>query len=125
MINSINIVLRNLCRAAGPGLVLIGSALPMALSVDPGFTPFNIVNIDGLLPATYPKQEAPRLEDDEPDPGDGFVDIFDLEGHRLRRFASHAPLNSPWGVALAPRHFGLFSNALPIGNFGDGRINAF
>ena len=36
-----------------------------------------------------------------------------------------APLNAPWGIALAPANFGRFSNALLVGNFGDGRINAF
>ena len=35
------------------------------------------------------------------------------------------PLNSPWGLALAPTDFGEFSNDLLVGNFGDGRINAF
>jgi uncharacterized protein (TIGR03118 family) len=94
-------------------------------TVDAGFAPFNIANIDGLLYVTFAKQEQPDLEDDEPGPGNGFVDVFDLDGHLLRRFASHGPLNSPWGLALAPRHFGEFSNALLIGNFGDGRINAF
>ena len=94
-------------------------------TVDPGLAPFNVVHIDGVLLVTFAKQEAPDLEDDEPGPGNGFVDVFDLDGHLLRRFASHAPLNSPWGVALAPRHFGLFSNALLVGNFGDGYINAF
>jgi hypothetical protein len=34
-------------------------------------------------------------------------------------------LNAPWGLALAPANFGIFSNALLVGNFGDGKINAF
>jgi uncharacterized protein (TIGR03118 family) len=34
-------------------------------------------------------------------------------------------LNSPWGLALAPAGFGRFSGALLVGNFGDGRINAY
>ncbi len=94
-------------------------------TVDPGFAPFNVVHIDGVLLVTFAKQEAPDLEDDEPGPGNGFVDVFDLDGHLLRRFASHGPLHSPWGVALAPRQFGVLSDALLIGNFGDGYINAF
>ena len=36
-----------------------------------------------------------------------------------------SPLNSPWGIALAPSNFGQFSGDLLIGNFGDGTINAF
>jgi hypothetical protein len=34
-------------------------------------------------------------------------------------------LNSPWGLALAPASFGRFGGALLVGNFGDGRINAY
>ncbi len=34
-------------------------------------------------------------------------------------------LNAPWGLAHAPRSFGRFGGDLLIGNFGDGRINAF
>ena len=34
-------------------------------------------------------------------------------------------LNSPWGLALAPADFGFFSGKLLVGNFGDGKINAF
>jgi uncharacterized protein (TIGR03118 family) len=48
-----------------------------------------------------------------------------LDGHFIRRFAQSGRLNSPWGLALAPPNFGPFSNALLVGNFGDGRINAF
>jgi uncharacterized protein (TIGR03118 family) len=34
-------------------------------------------------------------------------------------------MNAPWGLALAPRSFGRFGGDLLVGNFGDGRINAF
>jgi uncharacterized protein (TIGR03118 family) len=34
-------------------------------------------------------------------------------------------LNSPWGLAIAPDSFGKFAGALLVGNFGDGKINAF
>ena len=34
-------------------------------------------------------------------------------------------LNAPWGLALAPRGFGRFGGDLLVGNFGDGRINAY
>src|SRR5207249_7821494 len=58
-------------------------------------------------------------------PGNGFVDIFRPDGHLVRRFASHGMLNSPWGLAVATRSFGKFRDALLVGNFGDGRINAY
>jgi len=43
----------------------------------------------------------------------------------LSRFASQGTLNSPWGLVLTPASFGTFSTAILVGNFGDGRINAF
>ena len=42
-------------------------------------------------------------------------------GHLLRRLISQGQLNAPWGLALAPKHFGQFSGDLLVGNFGDGR----
>jgi uncharacterized protein (TIGR03118 family) len=47
------------------------------------------------------------------------------EWSRSRCFASRGPLNSPWGVARASFAFGWFSGDILVGNFGDGRINAF
>ncbi len=57
--------------------------------------------------------------------GRGFVDVFDTDGHLLRRFASRGSLNSPWGITRASFAFGRFSGRILIGNFGDGRIDAF
>jgi uncharacterized protein (TIGR03118 family) len=34
-------------------------------------------------------------------------------------------LQAPWGVTMAPSSFGKFSNALLVGNFGNGKINAY
>jgi len=98
--------------------------LPPPPSGQPGFAPFGIQNINGQLYVMYALQDAAQ-HDDVASPGNGFVDVFDLEGHFLQRLASQGPLNSPWGVALAPSDFGLFSQAVLVGNFGDGRINAF
>jgi uncharacterized protein (TIGR03118 family) len=39
--------------------------------------------------------------------------------------ATGASLNAPWGLAIAPDSFGAWAGALLVGNFGDGRINAF
>jgi uncharacterized protein (TIGR03118 family) len=36
-----------------------------------------------------------------------------------------APLNAPWGLALAPSNFGAYSGDLLVGNFGNGKINAY
>ena len=93
-------------------------------SIPSGFAPFGIQNINGDLFVTYAKQDMSR-HDDAKGPGNGFVDVFDTDGHLLRRFSSQGALNSPWGVARASFAFGLFSGQILVGNFGDGRINAF
>jgi uncharacterized protein (TIGR03118 family) len=92
--------------------------------IPPGYAPFGIANIDGDLFVTYAKQNDVR-HDDVAGPGHGFVDVFDTDGHLLRRFASRGPLNSPWAVTRASFAFGRFSGKILIGNFGNGRINAF
>jgi uncharacterized protein (TIGR03118 family) len=89
-----------------------------------GYAPFGIQNIDGSLFVTYAKQNAAK-HDDVAGAGHGFVDVFDTDGHLLRRFASRGRLNSPWGVARASYAFGRFSGDVLVGNFGNGQINAF
>jgi uncharacterized protein (TIGR03118 family) len=89
-----------------------------------GYAPFGIALIDGNLFVTYALREAGG-EDDQPGAGHGFVDVFDTDGHLIKRFASRGTLNSPWGLARAPLNFGPASGDILIGNFGDGRISAF
>ncbi len=93
-------------------------------NIPAGYAPFGIANIDGDLFVSYAKQDAEK-HDDAAGPGRGFVDVFDTDGHLLRRFASRGPLNSPWGITRASFAFGRFSGKILIGNFGDGRIDAF
>jgi uncharacterized protein (TIGR03118 family) len=94
-------------------------------NVDPNFAPFGIQNIGGQLFVTFALQKLPDKHDDQSGPHNGFVDVFSTDGSLIRRFAAHGTLNSPWGLALAPEDFGKFSHDLLVGNFGDGRINAF
>jgi uncharacterized protein (TIGR03118 family) len=93
-------------------------------TVPAGFAPFGIHNIGGNLYVTFAKQKAAKFDDDA-GPGRGFVDIFAPNGNLLQRFASHGRLDSPWGVTLAPSTFGAFGGDILVGNFGNGRINAF
>jgi uncharacterized protein (TIGR03118 family) len=92
--------------------------------VPQGFAPFGIRNIDGLLYVTFAKQDDEK-HDDVAGPGNGFVDIFETDGHLVKRLISRDVLNSPWGLTLTPSNFGPFSNDLLVGNFGDSTINAF
>ena len=89
----------------------------------PDFAPFNVQNLGGRLYVTFAKQGSGPDEVDAPHLGR--VDVFDRRGHLLRRLAKGGPLNAPWGLAMAPAQFGRFSGALLVGNFGNGRINAF
>lgn len=89
-----------------------------------GFAPFGIQNLGGQLFVTYAKQNAEK-HDDVKGPGNGFVDVFTTSGTLVGRFASGGSLNSPWGLALSPAVFGNFHGDVLVGNFGDGRINAF
>jgi uncharacterized protein (TIGR03118 family) len=89
-----------------------------------GFAPFGIANIRGNLFVTYALQNSAK-HDDVSGPGHGFVDVFDTNGNMIERFATRGHLNSPWGIAAAPLDFGKFSGDVLIGNFGDGKINAF
>jgi uncharacterized protein (TIGR03118 family) len=93
-------------------------------AIPAGFAPFNILQIGQKLYVTYAKQDAAK-HDDVAGPGNGFVDVYDTNGVLLQHLVSGGPLNSPWGVALAPPRFGPFAHDLLVGNFGDGHINAF
>lgn len=102
--------------------------LPGGLFVDPripaGYAPFNVQELAGRLFVTYAKQDA-TLHDDVAGHGHGFVDVFTNDGALVRRLVTRGVLNSPWGLALAPEGFGHLGGALLVGNFGNGRINAF
>jgi uncharacterized protein (TIGR03118 family) len=89
-----------------------------------GFAPFNVQVLDGKLFVTFAEQDATK-HDDVAGAGNGFVDEFDLNGNLVQRIASNGPLNSPWGLAIAPESFGKLAGDLLVGNFGDGTISAF
>jgi len=93
-------------------------------TIPTGYAPFNVQNVGGNIVVTYAVVD-PLTGDDVSGAGNGIVDVYDANGVLLRRLSSGGALNSPWGVALAPSGFGPFGNALLVGNFGDGTINAF
>lgn len=93
-------------------------------AVPSGYAPFGIHTIGGQLWVTFAKQNA-GTPDDLPGPGNGYVDVFNPDGSRVKRFASNGRLDSPWAVVLAPSGFGSAAGNILIGNFGDGRIGAY
>jgi uncharacterized protein (TIGR03118 family) len=104
--------------------------------VDPaipaGYAPFGIQAVPGSgvsgatqIFVTYAQQVAPANVNNANGAGLGFVDIYDTNGKLIKQLIASGALNAPWGIALAPADFGTFSGALLVGNFGDGKINAY
>jgi len=93
-------------------------------SLPAGYVPFGIAAFGGQLYVTYAVQDAAK-HDETTGAGLGYVNVFDLSGNFVSRFASAGALNAPWGIAVAPAGFGSLEGDLLIGNFGDGRINVF
>jgi uncharacterized protein (TIGR03118 family) len=89
------------------------------------YAPFGIQAIGSKIYVTYAKTQ-PGSNDEAHGPGLGFVDAFDAASGRLAgKVAFFGALNAPWGLAQAPDGFGRFGGDLLVGNFGDGRINAY
>lgn len=89
-----------------------------------GYAPFNVMVAGTRVYVSYAQQDKQRM-DEVAGPGRGRVDVFTLNGKLLQRLRTHQVLNAPWGMTVAPAGFGTFSGDLLVGNFGDGRINAF
>src|SRR5271163_4106651 len=70
-----------------------------------GFVPFGITALNGNLYVSFAKQDG-AMHDETIGAGLGYVDIFDMSGNFVSRFASAGVLNAPWGMALAPAGFG-------------------
>ncbi len=95
------------------------------------FVPFNVQAIGNDIVVTFVlHQEGNPVETDGP--GLGYVDVFSSDGQLLKRLEHGDWLNAPWGVALAPLDFGVFSHDLLIGQFagagtsdGSGTIAAY
>lgn len=84
-----------------------------------GLGPYNVAVMEGRVYVAY-----------APVPGatasvDGVIDVFSLDGRMIRRLVTGGPLEDPWGMVLAPAHWGRFGDMLLVGNEEDGRINAF
>jgi uncharacterized protein (TIGR03118 family) len=93
-------------------------------NLPPGYAPFGIQNINGLIYVSYALQNAAK-HDDVAGTGHGFIDIYTSNGFLLQRLVTRVDLDSPWGMAVAPTGFGPFGGDLLVGNFGNGEIHAF
>jgi uncharacterized protein (TIGR03118 family) len=91
-------------------------------SIPEWYAPFGIQALGGHIFVTYVGRAPVNGNDD---PTGGYVDEFDHDGKLVARVAATGALNAPWGLAIAPSSFGPFGGDLLVGNFGDGRINAY
>src|SRR6266700_3521364 len=83
------------------------------------YIPFNVQAIGNDIVVTYvPNEEGQQFETDGPRLG--YVDIFSSDGRLLQRLEHGDWLNAPWGVALAPLDFGVFSHDLLVAQFAGG-----
>jgi uncharacterized protein (TIGR03118 family) len=86
-------------------------------TVPAGFAPYGINDFGGLVYVSFSSASGAV---------GGFIDIFGEDGTLLKQLAQGAPLNQPWGLAVAPKNFGPFSNTLLVSNnLPNGTINAF
>src|SRR6202795_4726553 len=90
-----------------------------------GYAPHAIHVINNQIYVAYAMQDGAK-HDAMPGAGLGQVDIFDMNGNFVSTFvAAGGRLNAPWGVVATPATFGAFPNAILVGNFGDGTIDAY
>ncbi len=80
-------------------------------------TPYNVAYLDGRVYVAY----APAFGE----PGTPAISVFTTDGKFIKRVITGGRLAGPWGMTIAPKHWGDFGGALLIGNVEDGKINAF
>jgi uncharacterized protein (TIGR03118 family) len=82
-----------------------------------GFAPFGIQDINGRLYVAFASASGAA---------GGVIDIFKEDGTFVKHLIHGAPLNQPWGIALAPSDFGPLSDTLLVSNnTNTGTINGF
>lgn len=90
-----------------------------------GYAPFSVHVIGTQVYVNYALRTATAPYRTVNGSGNGIVSVFDNAGNFVSRVVTGGNLNAPWGIAIAPANFGIYSNALLIGNFGDGMINVY
>lgn len=75
--------------------------------------PYNAAYLHGRVYVSYSGGSSSALS------------VFRIDGKFARRLATGGPLAAPWGMTIAPEHWGAFGGAFLVGNVGDGKINAF
>jgi len=92
--------------------------------LDQNWAPFGIQSVGGDIVVAF-AHRLPGQEDEDHGPGLGWVGVFDFNGNLLLTLEHGDFINAPWGIAMSPSDFGVFSHRLLIGNFGDGWIHVY
>ena len=101
------------------------NVLPSAFKdgrIPPGYTVFNVLLVDDSLYVTYAPTNVFTTLGGR---GQGYVDVYDLNGFLRHRLQHGFWMDAPWGITQAPADFGAFSHDILVGNFGSGAIAAF
>ena len=88
-----------------------------------GFEAFNVQTLGDSVFALYGRHVPPNPT--QAPPAEGRLVEFDASGKPVARWYGRGFLNYPWGVAKAPKDYGLYAGCLLVGNFGDGTVVAF
>jgi uncharacterized protein (TIGR03118 family) len=84
-----------------------------------GLAPYNVAALGGKLYVSF-----------APPPGSmatplGAIDVFSTTGQLLKRLVVGGALDGPWGMVIAPAHWGSFGGDLLVGNEDGGQIHAY
>jgi uncharacterized protein (TIGR03118 family) len=88
------------------------------------YEPFNVSVLGGKVYVAFAERD-PVTGEEMKGAGLGYIDVFDHRGNMTAQLVAGGALNAPWGMTLAPSGFGQFAGDLLVGNFGDGKINAY
>jgi uncharacterized protein (TIGR03118 family) len=81
-----------------------------------GLTPYNVMFLKGRVYVTYfSGPGGPKSA----------VTVFGPGGMRHKRLVTNGRLAAPWGLAVAPKHWGHFGGDLLVGNVDNGMIQAY
>lgn len=80
-------------------------------------------NLDIYLYVAYAQSDSTNPRDEVVGDGRGYISAFKLDGTFIRRVASRGPLNTPWGMVLAPDCYGYPPATVLVANFGSGKIS--
>jgi uncharacterized protein (TIGR03118 family) len=81
--------------------------------------PYNVAFLKDRVYVAYAAEGGPDSK------FTGGLSVFTPEGRFIKRLNNGPALVTPWGMAIAPEHWGRFGGALLVGNVDDGKINAF